>query len=375
LQLNDYVILDEMDNILKEFHFKFGIANVQQNQKALMVVMNDISEKLKLRESLISNQLKTIMLWSISHEIRSPVNQINGTLSLLKPSITDPKQRNLLEIAQSASEWLKYKVDDLLDFWELETNNFKIKKEFYSVNENMKKLETMFAPLINRRAIKLLFYVQGEIPGIIFQDSKRIMQILVNLVSNAVKYTPKGSIAIIVNWIENKNDQGEITSSFIKYVVSDTGIGISEDKKRSLFKFLQHDLYKDIDNINSSNEVTTKLAGTGLGVSQKIVQKLGGEIKFISTLNVGSKFWFEIPCETEVTNELLLSNYASANPNSLKHISKSNSRNIELSNRIELNRPFNISNKLFKFYRKSRKFWFWCWKCKKLLSLSFVYFP
>jgi signal transduction histidine kinase len=302
LQLNDYVILDEMNNILKEFHFKFGIANVQQNQKALMVVMNDISEKLKLRESLISNQLKTIMLWSISHEIRSPVNQINGTLSLLKPSITDPKQRNLLEIAQSASEWLKYKVDDLLDFWELETNNFKIKKEFYSVNEHIKELETIFSPLINKKSIRLLFYVNEKIPHRIMQDSKRIMQVLMNLVGNAVKYTPRGRVAIIVNWIEDKNDQGEVTSNFIKYVVSDTGAGISENKKRSLFKFLHHDLHKDIDNMDSSNEVTTKLAGTGLGVSQKIIQKLGGEIKFISTLNVGSKFWFEIPAEGVIMN-------------------------------------------------------------------------
>jgi signal transduction histidine kinase len=214
--------------------------------------------------------------------------------------LADPKQKNLLDIAQSASEALKFKVDDLLDFYELETNRFKVKKEFFSVTEQIKKIEIMYSPLINKKAISLSFYVHEEVPHKIYQDQARIMQILVNLVGNAVKYTSRGRIAVIVSWNENKNQKGEVISSSIKYVVSDTGGGIPESKKKSLFKFLQHDLYKDIDRkLMNSNEETTKLAGTGLGVSQKITVKLGGEIKFISTLDVGSKFWFELPAEAE----------------------------------------------------------------------------
>lgn len=191
-------------------------------------------------------------------------------------------------------------MDDLLDFYELETNRFRVKKEFFSVTEQIKKIEIMYSPLINKKSITLSFYVHEDVPHRIYQDQKRIMQILVNLVGNAVKYTPRGRIAVIVSWHEKTNQKGEVTSNFIKYVVSDTGSGIPESKKKSLFKFLQHDLYKDIDKkLLNANEETTKLAGTGLGVSQKITVKLGGEIKFISTLDVGSKFWFEIPTEAE----------------------------------------------------------------------------
>ena len=291
-EINEYMIVDSNNLSLKEFHIQFGIANVHQNQKSLMVVMNDISEKMKLRESKISDKLKTIMLCTISHEIRSPVNQISGTLTLLRSFVVSEEQQHLIDIAQSASEALKYKVDDLLDFYEIETGGFKLEKRLFSVKKHLMNLEAMFRPMINQKKLRLCHFVNKNVPDKIFDDCKRIKQILVNLLGNAVKYTPKGVITIIVDWVDNGNSKDY--SGHIRFAVSDSGTGIRKNRKKDLFKFLQPNFYREVDQDESTPSNSNQLAGTGLGISQKIAKELGSEIKFISTVNTGSKFWFEI---------------------------------------------------------------------------------
>jgi signal transduction histidine kinase len=155
----------------------------------------------------------------------------------------------------------------------------------------------MFRPMINQKKLRLCHFVNKNVPDKIFDDCKRIKQILVNLLGNAVKYTPKGVITIIVDWVEDFESCSENSSipnsyHYLRFAVSDSGVGISKDRKKSLFKFLEPNLYKDIDHEDSLPK--NQLAGTGLGISQKIAKELGSEIKFISTVNTGSKFWFEI---------------------------------------------------------------------------------
>lgn len=251
-----------------------------------MIVMNDISEKMKLRESKISDKYKTMMLCTISHEIRSPVNQISGTLTLLKPHIRNPKHLHLIDIAQSASDTLKYKVDDLLDFYEIETGGFKLNKKLFSIEKQICIVEAIFKPLVNNKKIKLCHFVNENVPSQIYDDSKRIKQILVNLLGNAVKYTQKGIITIIVEWVDSDNANEK--SGFVRFAVSDSGSGITRKRRKTLFKFLQPDVHKVGDTVSN------QLAGTGLGIGQKIAKELGSEIKFISTVDSGSRFWFEV---------------------------------------------------------------------------------
>ena len=125
LDFNEYEIKNLHGKQISEFSAKFSAFNFSAEEKSIMIVINDISERARLRESKISEMLKTIMLWSISHELRTPVNQINGALTLILPTLATSEQRNLIRIANSSTELLKSKVDDMLDFYEVETGNFK----------------------------------------------------------------------------------------------------------------------------------------------------------------------------------------------------------------------------------------------------------
>ena len=268
---------DDQHNVLSEFHVKYGIANVNNNQNSLMVVMNDISEKMKLRESKISERLKTTMLCTISHEIRSPVNQISGALALMQHGNKKDKQftiemwekqQNLLNIAQSASESLKYKVDDLLDFYEIDTGSFELEESLFDIKSVVTTVQKLFKPLINSKKIKLCNFIHNNVPTTIMSDQKRIIQILVNIVGNSVKYTLEGYITLVVDWLDVEERGG--LNGFVRFSVSDSGVGISEEKRKTLFKFLQPNLYKNIDESDSSSQDQNQLAGTGLGISQKI---------------------------------------------------------------------------------------------------------
>lgn len=142
------------------------------------------------------------MLCSISHELRSPVNQINGVLSLLQPTLKSYEQRRLLKIANSSTEMLRIKINDMLDYYEIETKGFKPEIVKFYPREQLKFLESLFNPLIDKTSVKLFFFVKEQTPRYVYHDQKRIMQILVNLLSNAIKYTKKGRILLMVDWKE-----------------------------------------------------------------------------------------------------------------------------------------------------------------------------
>ena len=144
-----------------------------------------------------------------------------------------------------------------------------------------------------RNKTDLKFFVNEQTPKLIVHDAWRIHKILVNLISNSVKYTKNGQIITTVDWKETQTiEHGKVSE--IKYTVADTGIGITEEKKRTLFKFLDSDNFRDVDIEKSSKISTTPLAGTGLGISQKIAFELGTKIEYTSTPKFGSSFWFTV---------------------------------------------------------------------------------
>ena len=267
----------------------------------VMIVLNDNSEKVDLKASKISEKVKTIMFWSISHELRSPLNHITGIHSILKSKLDTKEQKGLMRIAESSTEILKMKIDDILDFYEVETGDFLIQKVMFDVRNQCRELETVFLPLMNEKRTKLMFYVSEFTPKLITHDAWRIHKILVNLIWNAVKYTKNGAVVLTIDWKELKLDvQPSLNSESaqsvfgqIKYTVSDTGWGISKSKRKSLFKFLGNAENSDNPE-NNLQPSTTSLAGTGLGISQKIANMLGTNIEYTTAVNVGSTFWFTI---------------------------------------------------------------------------------
>ena len=198
-----------------------------------------------------------------------------------------------MRIAESSTEILKMKIDDILDFYEVESGNFAVREMKFDVRNQCKELESIFLPLMNEKRTDLKFFVNEQTPKLVVHDACRIHKILVNLISNSVKYTKNGKIITTIDWKETQTiEHGKVSE--IKYTVTDTGIGIINEKKRTLFKFLDADNFRDVDIEKDSKTSTTPLAGTGLGISQKIAFALGTKIEYTSTPKVGSSFWFTV---------------------------------------------------------------------------------
>ena len=297
-QMHEYEIWEDSSQVAKEFDIRFISVNIPQYKNAMMIVINDIGEAIKHRSSKISENIKTIMFCSLSHELRSPLNHINGVFSLMKDSFETPQQQYLVTIANSSIELLRLKIDDLLCFYEIETDKFNVDYTKFDIRSQWKELESLFLPLIDRNLIRLCFFVHRDTPKYLVHDAKSIHQILVNLIWNSVKYTKSGVISIVVDWIPDQKDN-ESQSGWIKYSISDSGRGIHKDKKKNIFKFLnsasEHDQY------SHQNSTTTALAGTGLSISQKIAEKLQSKIEFVSSEGIGSKFWFEVKIQEHET--------------------------------------------------------------------------
>ena len=219
---NEYEVKDANKRTIKEFSIKFAPISVASEEKAIMIVFNDISERTRLKETRISDYMKTIMLCSISHELRSPVNQINGVLSLIQPTLKTVEQQRLLKIANCSTEMLRIKINDMLDYYEIETKGFKPDIVKFYPREQLKFLESLFVSLIDKKNVKLYFFVHQQTPKYVYHDSKRIMQILVNLLSNAIKYTKKGAILVIIDWQQTGIFKGKPEGT-IKFTVSDSG--------------------------------------------------------------------------------------------------------------------------------------------------------
>lgn len=295
---NEYEVKDANKRTIKEFSIKFAPISVASEEKAIMIVFNDISERTRLKETRISDYMKTIMLCSISHELRSPVNQINGVLSLIQPTLKTVEQQRLLKIANCSTEMLRIKINDMLDYYEIETKGFKPDIVKFYPREQLKFLESLFVSLIDKKNVKLYFFVHQQTPKYVYHDSKRIMQILVNLLSNAIKYTKKGAILVIIDWQQTGVFKGKPEGT-IKFTVSDSGWGIPKERRRDIFKFLDFSKFKDyIKDGEELNISETKLAGTGLGISQKVAKELKSKIEFTSIVGIGSKFYLKLETST-----------------------------------------------------------------------------
>lgn len=197
------------------------------------------------------------------------------------PTLESKRQKELLKIANSSTELLKLKVNDMLDFYEIETHKFKAEKRLFNPKSLFVYIKKVFMPVLDRKSLKLYFLIHEDIPDQVYQDPERIQQVLANFVSNSIKYTKKGIICVSADWISNK---GSTTCEKIKFSVSDTGIGIAKKKRDNLFNFLDPSKFQEVFEENESQQtITTKLAGTGLGIAHRIITELGSQIEFTST--------------------------------------------------------------------------------------------
>ena len=213
-------------------------------------------------------------LSSLSHEIRTPLNGIFGYTQLLSQTKLDPSQKKYINSMNQCCIRLIELVNDILDFSKLTTGTPQINNECFSFKEIFEELKNVLGYRIKEKKQKLHFNYQKDLPEYIISDKKKILQILINLISNSNKFTSSGGRIILNVEIKNNN--------FIEFSVEDNGIGISQENQEKLFNpfFQVHET------------ITKNGSGLGLVICKKLVEILGGKIEIESEKNEGSIFKF-----------------------------------------------------------------------------------
>jgi len=217
----------------------------------------------------------------MSHEIRTPINSVIGFTNLLQKTALSEDQKQFVNMIQSASENLLTIINDILDISKIEAGMLRIEKNPFSLRGLSNSIETMFYHKAREKNLSFSIYIQENIPDTLTGDAVRLTQILVNLISNAIKFTQKGGITINITSISQTGE-----SARLRFSVKDSGIGISPDKLEAVFERFQQ----------GETDTTRKYGGTGLGLSivKNLVQLQGGDISVNSEPGKGTEFIFEI---------------------------------------------------------------------------------
>jgi len=247
-----------------------------------------------------ANQAKNQFLANMSHEIRTPINAIKGMLFLLaRTRLTNEQKQHLLN-AEVASVSLLHLVDDVLDLAKIESGNMSIIKIPVSIDHMVDQAVKLNIVMIGEKQLSLTINIDSDVPDIVLTDDMRLVQVLTNLVNNALKFTHEGEISILVTRVDKAEYYSENTSDdspvFVRFTVADTGIGIAQDKQGHLFEAFRQ----------ADESMTREYGGSGLGLSicQQIVNLLAGDISLKSELGKGTTFSFVLPFSVPIDNLL-----------------------------------------------------------------------
>jgi len=247
-----------------------------------------------------ANRAKSIFLAMMSHEIRTPMNGVIGMAALLSSTKLTAEQEEYAETIKSCGDALLTVINDVLDFSKIESGSMEIEEQDFDLRDCVEGVLDIFAEKASQ--IDLVYQIDHLVPSQIIGDPMRLRQILINLVSNAMKFTNKGEVFISV-----KIASRETENLKLQFSIRDTGIGIPADKLDKLFK-----AFSQVD-----SSTTRKYGGTGLGlaISEKLVKLMGGEINVVSEVGIGTTFSFTIKSKAGLKAQR---NYVQLNPAELK---------------------------------------------------------
>lgn len=270
----------------KTYRFlEFNAINLKfkENVPGLILDCRDITERKRDAEELVRlGKAKEQFLANISHEIRTPINGIAGMATLLSQSQKPDEQETYLSAIRNSAENLKVIINDLLDLSAIASGKLKFEKIPFNLTDLLPTLLNTFTYQAKEKHLELTHTVDKELNTLLLGDPVRLNQILINLISNAMKFTHSGSIHIACSC-----DRIQKNTTWVKFEVADTGVGIPKEKLDTIFEsFSQADA-----------SVTRKYGGTGLGltIARQLVELQNGKITVKSEENVGSTFTALIP--------------------------------------------------------------------------------